>query len=169
MAKTDKTAGDNGNGVRAEAARGRFAIQKIYVKDISLETPSAPEIFPRIAQEKWSPAVNMDLSNSVNKMSDTMYEVTLAVTVTVSAEKKTLYLVEVQQAGIFYVADFSAEVVTRMTATICPDILFPYAREAVSDLVARAGFPQLLLAPVNFEALFLEHRQQLAARKSLKH
>ena len=167
MSEQNRKAGDNG--AQTETMRGRFAIQKIYVKDVSLETPSAPQIFPQIAQEKWSPAVNMDLSNSVNKMSDNLFEVTLSVTVTVSMKKETIYLVEVQQAGIFYVADFSTEAITRMTATICPDILFPYAREAVSDLVTRAGFPQLLLAPVNFEALFMEHQQQLAAKQGQKH
>ncbi|MGI9228715.1 MAG: protein-export chaperone SecB [Gammaproteobacteria bacterium] len=145
-----------------ETIQGKFAIQKIYVKDVSLEAPATPHIF----QEKWNPSVNMDLSNSVDKLSETLYEVTLSVTVTASAEEKTIYLIEVKQAGIFFITDFSSEVITRMSATICPDILFPFARETVSDMVARAGFPQLLLAPVNFEVLYQQHQRQLAEQKA---
>lgn len=152
----------------ANANQGQFAIQKIYVKDVSLETPSSPQIF----QEEWNPSVNMDLSNSVDSVSESMYEVSLSITVTVSAEDKTVYLVEVAQAGIFYMADFPKEVIARMAATVCPNILFPFARETVSDLVTRAGFPQLLLAPVNFEALYLQHQEKLveeAAKEEQKH
>lgn len=136
--------------------QGQFAIQKVYIKDLSFETPHSPGIF----QEKWNPAVNMDLSNSATPLDSPFYEVVLSITVTVSFNDKTVYLAEVQQAGIFYIDGFPNEAIEHMLATVCPNILFPFAREVVSDLVTRGGFPQLLLAPVNFEALFQEQRKK---------
>ena len=145
--------------------RGQFEIQKIYVKNISLETPSSPQIF----REQWQPSVHMDIANSADNLGDNLYEVTLSVTATVSHGEKTIYLVEVQQAGIFLMADFPREIIGRMVATVCPNIMFPFVREIVSDLVTRAGFPQLLLAPVNFDALYLQHQQKVAAEKEQQH
>ncbi len=145
--------------------RGQFEIQKIYVKNVSLETPNSPQIF----REQWKPSVHMDISNSANDLGDNLYEITLSVTTTVSHEDKTLYLVEVQQAGIFLIAKFPREIVRRMQATVCPNILFPFAREAISDLVTRAGFPQLLLAPVNFDALYQQHLQKRAPEGEQQH
>ena len=145
--------------------RGQFEIQKIYVKNISLESPNSPQVF----REKWKPSVHMDIANSADELGDNLYEVTLSITVTVSHEEKTIYLVEVQQAGIFLMADFPREIIGRMVATVCPNIMFPFVREVVSDLVTRAGFPQLLLAPVNFDALYLQHQQKAAAEKEKQH
>ena len=145
--------------------RGQFEIQKIYVKNISLETPNSPQVF----REQWQPSVHMDIANSVDELGDNLYEVTLSVTATVSHDEKTIYLVEVQQAGIFLMTDFPREIMGRMVATVCPNILFPFVRETVSDLVTRAGFPQLLLAPVNFDALYLQHQQKLAAEREKQH
>ncbi len=144
--------------------QGQFAIQKIYIKDVSLESPHTPHIF----KAQWNPSVNMDLANSVDDLGEDMYEVALSVTVTVSDDKKTVYLVEVKQAGIFLITAFSRDVIARMVATLCPNILFPFAREAVADLITRAGFPQLLLAPVNFDALYVQ-QQQAATQKEMKH
>ncbi len=145
--------------------RGQFEIQKVYVKNISLETPNSPQVF----REQWRPSVHMDIANSADDLGENLYEVTLSVTATVSHEDKTIYLAEVQQAGIFLMADFPRELIGRMVATVCPNILFPFAREMVSDLVVRAGFPQLLLAPVNFDALYLQHQQKQAAEKEKQH
>ena len=145
--------------------RGQFEIQKVYVKNISLETPNSPQVF----REQWKPSVHMDIANSADDLGDSLYEVTLSVTATVSHEDKTIYLVEVQQAGIFLMADFPREIIGRMVATVCPNILFPFVREMVSDLVVRAGFPQLLLAPVNFDALYLQHQQKVAVEKEIQH
>ena len=145
--------------------RGQFEIQKIYVKNISLESPSSPQIF----REQWKPSVHMDIANSADELGGNLYEVTLSVTATVSHEEKTIYLVEVQQAGIFLMADFPREIIGRMVATVCPNIMFPFVREIVSDLVTRAGFPQLLLTPVNFDALYLQHQQKVAAEKEQTH
>lgn len=145
--------------------RGQFEIQKIYVKNISLESPNSPQVF----REQWKPSVHMDIANSADELGDNLYEVTLSITATVSHEEKTIYLVEVQQAGIFLMADFPREIIGRMVATVCPNIMFPFVREIVSDLVTRAGFPQLLLAPVNFDALYLQHQQKAAAEKEKQH
>lgn len=147
--------------------QGQFGIQKIYVKDLSFETPHSPQIF----QEDWNPRVNMDIANSATQVSDELHEVILSVTVTVSFEEKTVYLVEVQQAGIFHITGFPDEILGRMLATVCTNILFPFAREFVADLVMRGGFPQLLLAPVNFEALYLQQQQQAnqATEQDTKH
>jgi preprotein translocase subunit SecB len=135
----------------------QFSIQKIYTKDISFETPNSPKIFT----EKWEPKVDFNLGTNVQPLDNSMYEVTLTVTVTVKCGDMTAYLVEVCQAGIYSLNGFSDEEMGPMVGSFCPNILFPYAREAVSDLVAKGGFPQLLLAPVNFDALYHQHLQQL--------
>ncbi len=140
----------------------QFSIQKIYTKDISFETPNAPQVFT----SKWEPAVDFNLGTNVEPLEDSMYEVTLTVTVTVKTEDKTAYLVEVVQAGIFSLAGFSEEEMGPMVGSFCPNILFPYAREVVSDLVTKGGFPQLLLAPVNFDALYQQHLQQAQQQQS---
>ena len=154
--------GNGAPGASGADAQGQFGIQKIYIKDLSFETPHSPAIF----QEQWNPSVNMDVSNSASALSDKLYEVVLAVTVTVSSGEKTVYLVEAQQAGIFHIEGFPKEVLNRILATMCPNILFPFAREVIADLAMRGGFPQLLLAPMNFEALYLQHLKQKAAEKA---
>ncbi|MFQ5659813.1 MAG: protein-export chaperone SecB [Gammaproteobacteria bacterium] len=140
----------------AGGEQGQFGLQKIYVRDVSFETPHSPQIF----QEQWKPSVNMDIANAVNSLSKELFEVVLSVTVTVSFEGKTVYLAEIHQAGIFHIDGFPDEIRGRMLATICPNILFPFAREFIADLIMRGGFPQLLLAPVNFEALYLQQQQK---------
>ena len=141
--------------------QGQFGVQKIYVKDISFETPNSPMVF----QEEWTPTVNMDIANSASRIAEDLCEVVLSVTITVTSEEKTMYLVEAQQAGIFHISGFPDEVTGRMLATACPNILFPFAREMIADLVTRGGFPQLLLAPVNFDALFMQKMQQDAEQE----
>ena len=145
--------------------RGQFEMRKIYVKNVSLETPNSPQIF----REQWKPSVHLDVANSADNLGDNLFEVTLSVTATVSHGDKTLYLAEVQQAGIFFMADFPKEVIGRMLATLCPNVLFPFVREMISDLVTRAGFPQLLLAPVNFDALYQQYLQKRAAERATQH
>lgn len=150
----------------AGTRQGQFAIQKVYVKDISFETPNSPQIF----QQQWQPVVNMDLASSATTLDKAFYEVVLSITITVSFKEQTVYLVEVQQAGIFHITDLPEDAVSRMLGTVCPNILFPFAREVVSDMVTRGGFPQLLLAPVNFEALYLQQQQQqVAAAEETRH
>ncbi len=135
----------------------QFAIQKIYTKDMSFETPNSPKIFT----EKWEPAVDFNLGTNATTLENSLYEVALTVTITVKSGDTTAYLVEVVQAGIFALGGFNEQEMGPMLGSFCPNILFPYAREAISDLVAKGGFPQLLLAPVNFDALYAQHMQQL--------
>ena len=138
-------------------AQGQFSIQKIYTKDVSLETPNSPVIF---AEDKWEPEVNVQLNSRAGKMDNNMHEVILSVTVTAKVSDKTAYLVEVQQAGVFQLSGFEETQLGHLLGSFCPNILFPYVREAISDLVTRAGFPQMLLQPVNFDALYAQHLQQ---------
>lgn len=140
-----------------KTAEKQFSIQKIYTKDISFETPSSPKVFT----EKWEPRVDFNLSTNVQTLESDLYEISLTVTVTVKCGETTAYLVEVCQAGIYTLKGFTEEEMGPMVGSFCPNILFPYAREAVSDLVTRGGFPQLLLAPVNFDALYAQHLQQI--------
>lgn len=139
----------------------QLAIQRLYVKDLSFEVPGSPSIF----LEKWDPQINVDLNSQAQKLSDDVYEVVLALTVTAKAGEKTGYLVEVQQAGIFSISGFSEAELGPILGSHCPSILFPYAREVVSDLVTRGTFPQLVLQPINFDALYAHHRQQVEAAR----
>ena len=138
-------------------AEKQFSIQKIYTKDLSFETPNAPKIF----REKWEPAVDFNLATHADKLDADVFEVVLTVTITVKSTDMVAYLVEVKQAGIFTIENFSDPELNAMLGSFCPNILFPYAREVVSDLVSKGGFPQLLLAPVNFDALYNQHLQEL--------
>lgn len=142
----------------AESAQQQFEIQKIYLRDVSFEAPNAPEAFT----VEWQPEVNVQLNTNAKPIGDKQYEVVLSVTVTAQNQDKNAFLVEVQQAGVFAMDGFEASQLNGMLGSFCPDILFPYAREAISDLVMRGGFPQLLLAPVNFDALYQEHLKQQA-------
>lgn len=140
----------------AEVQEPVFGIEKVYVKDLSLEIPNAPQIF----LQRETPQVGIELSNSARKLEDGLFDVSITVTVTSKIEDKTVFLVEVAQAGIFQARNIPEENLEGLLAVTCPNILFPYAREAVSDLVVRAGFPPVLLNPINFEALYLQQKQQ---------
>jgi len=144
---------------QASDTNPEFAIQRLFVKDLSFETPNSPDIFT----VEWNPESSLNLNSSVNKLADNTFEVVLTVTVTTKVGEQTAYLVEVQQAGIFHVSNFPEDQVGHMMGAYCPNILFPYAREVVSDLVTKGGFPQLLLTPVNFDALYAQHMQEQAA------
>ncbi len=138
------------------AVEKQFAIQKIYTKDLSFETPNSPKIFT----EKWEPAVEFNLASHVEALENSFFEINLTITITVKNQDTVAYLVEVNQAGIFALGGFTDQEMGPMVGSFCPNILFPYAREVVSDLIVRGGFPQLLLAPVNFDALYAQHLQQ---------
>lgn len=145
-----------------KTAEKNFSIQKIYTKDLSFETPNSPQIFI----DKWEPKVDFNLGTNVQPLEDDLFEVSLTVTVTVKCGEKTAYLVEVVQAGVFALVGFNDQEMGAMMGSYCPNILFPYAREVVSDLVNKGGFPQLLLAPVNFDALYAQHLQQAQAKQA---
>ena len=135
-----------------------FGIEKIYVKDLSLEVPNSPEVF----LQREAPQVGIELQNAAKAVDEGVYEVVVTITVTSKIAEKTVFLVEVAQAGIFQIRNVPQENVEGLLGVACPNILFPYAREAVSDLVTRAGFQPVLLNPVNFEALFLQQKQHQA-------
>lgn len=132
-----------------------FAIQKIYVKDGSVELPNAPRIF----MEPHSPQIEVQLESSAERLAETVFEVVVMVTVTAKQEDKTCFLVEIAQAGVFEITGIPEPDLGPVLGIACPNILFPYARETVADLVGRAGFPALHLAPVNFEAIYVQRLQ----------
>jgi len=136
-----------------------FSIEKLYVKDLSLEIPNAPAVF----LEREAPTVDIQLHHNSTSVEEGVYQTVLTVTVTAKARDKTMFLVEVAQAGIFAARNIPQPDLEAVLAIACPNILFPYAREAVSDIVVRAGFPPVVLAPVNFEAIYQAQRQPQAA------
>ena len=135
-----------------------FSIEKIYVKDLSLESPNSPHCF----LERESAQIEVQLGSSGTAVGEGTYEVVLNVTVTAKIGDKTQFLAEAAQAGIFVIQNVSQEDIEPIVAVACPNILFPFARETISDCVSRAGFPTVLLAPVNFESLY---RQKLESEQ----
>ena len=147
-----------------QQAQPGFGIEKLYVRDASIEVPNAPQIFT----DRTAPEVSVELGNSVQKLDDGVFEVALKVTVTAKMNDKTAFLVEVTQAGIFAIRNVPDENMEGIVSITCPNILFPYAREAVSDMVTRAGFAPVLLSPINFEALFMQQKQQQSENAGAK-
>ena len=133
-----------------------FSIEKVYVKDLSLEIPNAPQIF----LERNQPQVDIQLHHNSKGVEDGVYETTLTVTVTAKVGDKTMFLVEAAQAGIFVCKNIPAQELDPVLGIACPNILFPYVREVISDVVVRAGFPPVVLSPVNFEAIYQAQQQQ---------
>lgn len=144
----------------------QFAIQKIYLKDVSFESPNSPQAF---TGSEWKPEINVQINSSNKTIAENTYEVVLSITVTAKHEESTAFLAEVQQAGVFTMAGFPEESLGGMVGAYCPETLFPYAREAVSELVTKGGFPQLLLTPVNFNALYSQQMEQQAAAQETSH
>jgi preprotein translocase subunit SecB len=134
------------------ASQPEFIIQRVYVKDSSFEAPGAPLVY----QEKWEPKVHLDLNNESRPLAQDVYEVMLSITVTVTLGEKTAFLAEVKQAGVFTVRGFEEEPLKRVLGGFCPNVLFPYIRERISNLIEHGGFPALYLAPINFDALYDE-------------
>lgn len=132
-----------------------FSIEKLYVKDLSLEIPNAPQAF----LEREAPSVDIQLHHNSTSVEDGVYQTILTVTVTAKVNERTLFLVEAAQAGIFVLRNIPAGDVEMVLGVACPNILFPYAREVVADLTVRAGFPPVVLNPVNFEALYQAQRE----------
>jgi preprotein translocase subunit SecB len=140
-------------------------LQKMYLKDASVEVPQAPQVFTR----QWQPQMDVQVNTLASNLGNDNYHVVLSVTVTAKIDEDVGFLVEIHQAGIFTITGFPDQ--TEMGAVLagyCPGLLFPFAREAVADLVQRAGFPQLLLQPINFDALYLEHQQRAHAEQAGK-
>lgn len=143
----------------SDAAQPQFALQRIYLKDASFEVPGAPRVF----LQTWNPEVSIDLSTATVRLEDgNHFEVTLSLTVTAKNEGQNAFLIEVKQAGIFQAQGFSDADLGPLLGAYCPNLLFPYAREAVSDIVGKGSFPQLLLQPINFDAVFAESQRAQA-------
>ena len=156
MAENQQAAGNE------EKNQAQFALQRIYVKDLSFESPNSPAVF----QEQWKPQVNLDLNTSHSRIGDNQYEVVLSLTVTAKVGEKVAYLVEIQQAGVFMVSGVEGAQLGHMLGAYCPQVLFPYAREAIDGVVNKGSFPALMLAPVNFDAIYaqaLKRKQEQAS------
>ena len=135
-----------------------FRIQRVYLKDVSFESPQTPSVF--VGNTNWKPDVQLQLSTGSTKLDNDLFETVLNVTATVKVDEAVVYLTEVKQAGLFLMRGFGEGDLAKMLGSFCPNILFPFAREEIGSLVQKGGFPQLLLDPVNFEALYLQHLQQ---------
>lgn len=147
------------NGQAPAPAQGQLNLQRVYLKDASFEAPGAPQIFQ---QGGVQPNVELNLNQRVNQLGDTAFEVVLSVTATCKIEDKTAYLAEVQQAGLFGLSGFDTQGRDAVLSTYCPNVLFPYARQMISELVQSGGFPPFLLQPINFEALYMEQLRRRA-------
>jgi preprotein translocase subunit SecB len=134
-----------------------IALQNIYLKDCSYESPNGPRV-----EGNWSPQINLDLQTNSTALGPEVREVVLTVTVSAKLGEVTIFLVEVKQAGLFVMRNLAEADLKRVVSTVCPGVLFPYARAAVSQLVSQGGFPQFLLPPVNFEALYAANQGQPA-------
>jgi preprotein translocase subunit SecB len=141
-----------------------FQIEKLYVKDLSLEVPNAPQVF----MQTDNPQLEIGVRNAAAQFADSLFEVTVTVTVTARAGEKTVFHAEVAQAGIFTARGISQQDLEPLLGIGCPTILYPYAREAISDLVTRAGFPAVVLQPVSFEQIYMERQQQAAAAPKIE-
>lgn len=144
------------NAEQTGAPAQQFALQRIYIKDMSFEVPLGAHVFTK----QWQPQVHVDLNTKSDRVADDVYEVVLTITITAKLGEETAFLVEVQQAGLFMVKGVEGEQLRRALMIMCPNILFPYARESIDSLTTRGSFPPLMLQPVNFEALYLQALQQ---------
>ena len=142
-----------------------FMIQNIFVKDLSFESPNVPAIFTK----PWKGDANVAINTASQPLDETHYEVTLSVTVTAKSNNETAYVAEVKQCGIFSITNISKEQLGPLLGSYCPSILFPYARENISSLISRGGFPELQLTPVNFDLLYAQSIQQAAQQNQTKH
>ena len=150
-------------GTSGETAAQQFVMQRLYTKDLSFESPDSPNVFLKA----WKPQINVDLNTKSNVLDEpNNYEVILSITVTAQVEEKSAFLVEVQQAGIFLAQGLSDDQLRTVLGTVAPTILFPYARECVDALCIKGGFPAVMLAPVNFDALYQEALKQAGEQES---
>ncbi|AEF23859.1 MULTISPECIES: protein-export chaperone SecB [Pseudomonadaceae] len=150
---------EQANGAAQGEQTPQFSLQRIYVRDLSFEAPKSPEIF----RQEWTPSVSMDLNTRQKALEGDFHEVVLTLSVTVKNGEETAFIAEVQQAGIFLIKGLDAASMSHTLGAFCPNILFPYARETLDSLVVRGSFPALMLAPVNFDALYAQELQRQQA------
>ena len=140
-----------------DAPAPHFSLQRIYVRDLSFEAPKSPQIF----RQQWEPSVSLDLNTRQKALEGDFHEVVLTLSVTVKNGDEVAFIAEVQQAGIFLIANLDAASMSHTLGAFCPNILFPYARETLDSLVTRGSFPALMLSPVNFDALYAQEMQRM--------
>ena len=148
----------------SEAPQQFFKIQRVYLKDVSYESPQTPAVF--VGNTSWQPNVSLHLNTESTKLENDVYECVLTVTATVKLGEEVAYLCEIKQAGLFLVRGFDEQRLGPMLGSFCPNLLFPFAREEIASLVQKGGFPQLLLDPVNFDALYAQHVQAAAKQNA---
>ena len=142
----------------------KFSLQRIYIKDSSLESPDSPRVFTK----QWKPQMQVDLNTRSERVADNNFEVILTVTLTAKLEDEAVLLIEVQQAGLFAIEGFEGDQLRQVLGIACPNLLFPYVREAMDSFAVKAGFPAVNLQPVNFEALFKQAQAQQAQQQAAK-
>lgn len=142
-----------------QTAEKRLLIGKIYLKDFSFESPQAPSVF---RQDDWKPSTDLNLRSSHTALENDQHEIVLTITVEAKANDKTYFLVELQQAGLFEIVGYEGDELGAVVGSFCPNILFPYARETIASLIQKGGFPEFVLQPINFDALYLQSKQQQA-------
>ena len=142
-----------------QGAEKRLSINKIYVKDFSFESPQTPDIFRR---SDWNPQTNLNLRSSHTPLDDDRHEIVLTITVEAKEDDKTYFLIELQQAGLFEIAGHEGDELKALAGSYCPNILFPYARESIATMIQKGGFPEFVLQPINFDALFMQAQAQAA-------
>ncbi len=149
---------DNNTPAPQQASEPRFSIEKLYIKDASLESPNVPAIFTT----KWEPEINLQIASASKKVDESIYETVLTITITAKLGEKTAYLVEIQQAGVFTIHGFEGTELAPLLNSYCPSTLYPFAREAACNLIEKGGFPPLYLAPINFDAAWAQRQQERA-------
>ena len=162
MAEKEQKAENEAKAENAQKAEGKqLAIQKIYIKDFSFESPHTPTVF---ARNDWSPKTDLNLRSSHTAGSENNHEVVLTISVEAKEEDQTFFLVELHQAGLFHISGYSDEEFKALVGSFCPNILYPYAREAIASIVAKGGFPEFVLQPINFDALYAQGLAQARAK-----
>jgi len=159
---TDETTTASEAANQEQPAAPKFAVQRVYVKDLSFETPQGAAAF----QKQWQPKVSQDLSTKTSKIADELYEVSLRITVTVKHEEETIYLIEVDQAGLFNIDGLEGGQLAQVLNVTCPSMLLPYAREAIDSTLTKGSYPPLMIPPINFDALFAAAVQQASAKEA---
>lgn len=146
-----------------QTAEKRLLIGKIYAKDFSFESPQVPEVF---RQSDWKPQTELNIRSSHTAIEDSHHEIVLTITVEAKADDKTIFLIELQQAGLFEIDGYEGEELGAILGSFCPNILFPYARESIAALIQKGGFPEFIMQPINFDALYLQAKQQQAVAQA---
>lgn len=160
MSDNENTVAVNPEAAASEAPQQQFVMQRIYVKDISFEAPQGAEAF----KKQWQPAIKQDINTASTKLDEKNHEVVLTLTVTAEIDEETVFLIEIKQAGIFFIDGLEGVQLAQTLGAVCPNILFPYAREAIDSMAVRGSFPPVQLPPINFDGLFQQAVAQRAAQ-----